>query len=188
LNTWKNQFMDKLLGEVLGGPGLGTTLGGLGQDGTGGGTKEKSITKGGTGGEGQAKGGGEGDQKKKGQSHPVVLLSSVNPDPFGNGEPFSLSSRHYPVYQRPIDVEHGVYWINTSRPLATAILERHGAESARWREYHFQRFVDIIVMEALHTMEKRGMELTFDLVENKINDVIKTVHDNALQSLSPFLL
>jgi hypothetical protein len=43
-------------------------------------------------------------------------------------------------------------------------------------------------MEALHTMEKRGMELTFDLVENKINDVIKSVHDSALQNLSPFLL
>jgi hypothetical protein len=81
-----------------------------------------------------------------------------------------------------------VYWINTSRPLATAILDRHGAESPRWREYHFQRFVDIIVMESLHSMEKKGMELTFDLVENKINDVIKTIHDNALQDLSPFLL
>ena len=127
LNTWKNQFMDKLLGEVLGGPGMGTTLGGVGQEGAGGGTKEKSITKGGTGGDGQGKGGGEGDQKKKGQSHPVVLLSSYNPDPFGNGDTLHLSSRHYPVYQRPIDLEHGVYWMNTSRPLATAILE------AAWR-------------------------------------------------------
>jgi hypothetical protein len=188
LNTWKNQFMDKLLGEVLGGSGIGATAGGTGQDGTGGGEKAKSATKGGTGGEGQAKGGGEGDQKKKGQRSPTVLLSSYNPDPFGNGEPLHLSPRHSPVYQRPIDVDNGVYWINTSRPLAQAIIERHGAESARWREYHFQRFVDIIVMEALHTMEKKGMELTFDLVENKINDVVKSVHDNALQNLSPFLL
>jgi hypothetical protein len=188
LNTWKNQFMDKLLGEVLGGAGIGAIVGGLGQDGTGGGARARSEAKGGRGGEGQAKGGGEGDQPKKGQHHPVVLLSSYNPDPFGSGETLHLSARHSPVYQRPVDVEHGVYWINTSRPLATAIIDRHGAESARWREYHFQRFVDIIVMEALHAMEKKGIELTFDLVENKINDVIKSVHDNALQSLSPFLL
>ena len=188
LNTWKNQFMDKLFGEVLGGVGVGGTVGGFGQDGTGGGSTAKSDTKGGTGGEGKTKGGGEGDQPRKGQLHPVVLLSSLNPDPFGNGDTLHLSARHSPVYQRPVDVEHGVYWINTSRPLATAILERHGAESARWREYHFQRFVDIIVMEALHAMEKKGMELTFDIVENKINDVIKSVHDNALQNLSPFLL
>jgi len=188
LNTWKNQFMDKLFGEVLGGLGIGGSTGGLGQDGTGGGTGGSSDSKGGSGGEGKAKGGGDGDQPKKGQLHPVVLLSSLNPDPFGNGETLHLSARHSPVYQRPVDVEHGVYWINTSRPLATAILERHGAESPRWREYHFQRFVDIIVMEALHTMEKKGMELTFDIVENKINDVIKSVHDNALQNLSPFLL
>lgn len=188
LNTWKNQFMDKMLGEVLGGAGLGDTSGGTGEFGSGGGLKDKSETKGGTGGSGERKGGGEGDQPKKGQRHPVVLLSSLNPDPFGDGASLDLSSRHSPVYQRPIDVEHGVYWINTSRPLATAILERHGAESARWREYHFQRFVDIIVMEALHTMEKKGVELTFDIVENKINDVIKSVHDNALEHLSPFLL
>jgi len=188
LNTWKNQFMDKLLAEVLGGPGTGPSVGGMGQDGTGGGSRPKSATKGGGGGEGETKGGGEGDQPKRGQNHPVVLLSSYNPDPFGQGDTLHLSARHSPVYQRPIDVDHGVYWINTSRPLATAIIDRHGAESARWREYHFQRFVDIIVMEALHTMEKKGTELTFDLVENKINDVIKTVHDNALQSLSPFLL
>jgi len=188
LNTWKNQFMDKVLGEVLGGLGVGSAVGGAGDDGTGGGVKPKSDSKGGSGGQGQGKGGGEGDQPKKGHQHPVVLLSSLNPDPFGNGESLHLSPRHSPVYQRPIDVEHGIYWINTSRPLATAILERHGAESPRWREYHFQRFVDIIVMEALHTMEKKGMELTFDIVENKINDVIKSVHDNALQNLSPFLL
>ena len=187
LNTWKNQFMEKLLGEVLGGMGVGLTAGGTGSDGTGGGSKA-STNKGGTGHEGQGKGGGEGDQPKKGQRHPIVLLSSRSPDPFGNGDPLNLSPRHSPVYQRPTDYEHGVYWINTSRPLATAILERHGAESARWREYHFQRFVDIIVMEALHTMERKGMELTFDLVENKINEVIKAVHDNALQNLSQFLL
>lgn len=188
LNTWKNQFMDKLLTEVLGGPGIGPNAGGLGPDGSGGGVRTTSATKGGSGGEGGTKGGGEGDQPKKGPHHPIVLLSGLNPDPFGNGETLNLSPRHSPVYQRPVDVDHGVYWINTSRPLATAILERHGAESARWREYHFQRFVDIIVMESLHAMEKRGSELTFDLVENKINEVIKSVHDSALQSLSPFLL
>jgi hypothetical protein len=43
-------------------------------------------------------------------------------------------------------------------------------------------------MEALHQMEKRGLELTFDLIENKINEVIKTVHDNALESIGQFLL
>lgn len=188
LNTWKNQFMDKLLGEVLGGPGIGDAVGGSGQEGTGGGRRATSLTNGARGGEGQAKGGGEGEQEKKGQRHPVVLLSGYSPDPFGNGETLNLSPRHSPVYQRPVDVDHSVHWINTSRPLATAILERHGAESPRWREYHFQRFVDIIVMEALHAMDRKGMELTFDLVENKINDVIKTVHDNALHSLSPFLL
>jgi hypothetical protein len=188
LNTWKNQFMDKLLTDVLGGQGTGSSAGGFEGDGSGGGTGGASGAKGGRGGEGGAKGGGEGDEPKKGARHPIVLLSSYNPDPFDDGDTLHLSARHNPVYQRPKDVDGAVYWINTSRPLATEILKRYGAESPRWREYHFQRFVDIIVMEALHMMEKRGMELNFDLVENKINEVIKTVHDNALQSLGQYIL
>jgi hypothetical protein len=188
LNTWKNQFMDKLLTEVLGGSGIGPASGGTGVDGSGGGTGKSSQTKGGIGGEGGAKGGGAGEQSKRGTRHPLVLLSSYNPDPLGITETVDLSPRHSPVYQRPQDVAAGIYWINTSRPLAAAIYKQHGAESPRWREYHFQRFVDIIVMEALHAMEKKGMKLTFDLVENKINEVIRTVHDNALEHLSQYLL
>ncbi len=188
LNSWKNQFIDKLLAEVLGGPNLGSTAGGPGTGGSGGGTRSTSKTKGGTGGEGTSKGGGAGDMPKKGSRHPIVLLSSHHPDPFDIGSLLHLTGRHNPVYQRPKDVAAGIYWINTSRPLATAILGRYGAESPRWREYHFQRFVDIIVMEALHAMEKNGTELTFDLVENKINEVIKAVHDNALHNLEQYLL
>jgi len=188
LNTWKNQFMDRLLTQVLGGPEPGSGSGGTGIDGSGGGTSPSSRTKGGTGGEGAAKGGGAGDQPKKGTRHPVVLLSSYSPDPLGITQTVDLSSRHNPVYQRPQDVGAGIYWINTSRPLAAAIYRQHGAESPRWREYHFQRFVDIIIMEALHAMEKKGMALTFDSVENKINEVIKAVHDNALEHLGQYLL
>lgn len=188
LNTWKNQFMDKMLTDVLGGQGTGSGAGGFGEDGSGGGTGRSSATKGGQGGEGGGKGGGDGDAPKKGARHPIVLLSSYNPDPLDDGDTLHLSARHNPVYQRPKDVDAAVYWINTSRPLATEILKRYGAESPRWREYHFQRFVDIIVMEGLHMMEKRGMELNFDLVENKINEVIKAVHDNALQTLGQYIL
>jgi hypothetical protein len=188
LNTWKNQFMDKILTEVLGGLQPGNSSGGRGEEGSGGPQGRHSDQNGGNHGEGSAKGGGGGSEPKQGPRHPIVLLSSYNPDPFGSGETLHLSPRHNPMYQRPVDVESGVYWINTSRPLATEILKRYGAESPRWREYHFQRFIDIIVMESLHRMEKRGLELTFDLVENKINDVIKMVHDNALEKIGHFLL
>ncbi len=188
LNTWKNQFMDQVLGDILGGSELGNSSGGQGDTGSGGPQGGESTNNGVNHGQGGAKGGGSGEDPKKGVRHPIVLLSSYNPDPFGNGDTLHLSPRHNPMYQRAIDVNSGVYWINTSRPLATEILKRYGAESARWREYHFQRFIDIIVMESLHRMEKKGVELTFDLVENKINDVIKMVHDNALEKIGHFLL
>lgn len=188
LNTWKNQFMDKLLTQVLGGPGAGLGSGGMGSDGSGGALGGSSNTKGGSGGEGAAKGGGAGDQPRKGTRHPIVLLSSYSPDPLDITPTVDLSPRQNPVYQRPQDVDAGIYWINTSRPLADAIYKQHGAESPRWREYHFQRFVDIIVTEALQAMEKKGMEFKFDSVQNKINEVVKAIHDNALEHLSQYLL
>jgi len=188
LNTWKNRFLEKLLSEMLGGPGLGSSAGGAGTEGSGGGTRARSETKGGSGEKGAAKGGGEGDQRKVGQRHPVVLLSGRDPDPLDDGQTLNLSERHPAVYQRAKDVEAGIYWINTSRPLPTAILDHHVAESSHWKLYHFQRFVDIIVLEALQAMEKRGMELTFDSVQSKINEVIKTLHDSALENLGHYLL
>jgi hypothetical protein len=188
LNTWKNQFMDKLLAQVLGGPGSGASAGGTGTEGSGGGADGTSETKGGSGREGATKGGGSGDQPKKGSRHPIVLLSSHSTDPLGIVSIVDLSPRQNPVYQRPQDVDAGIYWINTSRPLAAAIFKQHGAESPRWREYHFQRFVDIIVTEALQAMEKKGMEFKFDSVQNKINEVVKAIHDNALEHLGQYLL
>src|SRR6266480_1194902 len=59
-------------------------------------------------------------------------------------EPFHCDPRHPAVYQRTKDVQAGVYWINTSRPLAEKILTDYKADSTRWREYLFQRYVDII--------------------------------------------
>jgi hypothetical protein len=97
-----------------------------------------------------------GGKKNK---YPKVLLSGYDLDPLNIVPSGSviLSPRDPVVYQRHQDVKEGIYWINTSAPIAESILklEQGGAESARWRDYLFQRYVDIFVKEALYELQKK---------------------------------
>jgi hypothetical protein len=84
-------------------------------------------------------------------------------------------------------VTGGVYWINTSRPLAEKILHRESADSTRWREYVFQRYVDIILREAIYLLGKEEPTLTPDDISRKVDDVTTKIHDQAAQDLDGFL-
>ena len=95
-----------------------------------------------------------GSERKRKPRFPQVLISGQDNDPLDPlaTVPFECDPRHPAVYQRPKDFEAGVYWINTSRPLAGKILTEYSADSPRWREYLFQRYVDIIVKEAIYQL------------------------------------
>jgi hypothetical protein len=191
LNQWKNQFMPTLMAQLLGGPGEGSGFGGTGPSGGGGldgdGTVENS---GGGNGDGPgADDGGGGDEEKRGRRAPTVLLSSYDPDPLDlMAPPLELSPRQPAVYQRPRDVEEGIYWINTSRPLAQRIIDQFGPESTRWRDYMFQRYEEIILKESIHTLEQsEGGELTADRIQGHIDSLYTTLHDQAYADLESFL-
>ena len=187
LNQWKDKFMSKILAEVLAGegplPGIGR--GGLGGNGGHGGGK------GGGGGDGGGSGNsddGGGDTPKKTKRSPKVLLSGQDPDPFEPHEPISLTPRHPTVYQRPKDYIEGVYWINTSAPLANGILERYDQNHPRWRDYLFQRYVDIFVKEALTSLEKRDPdEFNAANVDVATSEVVQKIHQAAAEELGSFL-
>jgi len=95
----------------------------------------------------------------KNNKFPKVLLSGYDQDPLNAHTTGSiiLSPRDPVVYQRHQDVKEGIYWINTESPIAESILklEVGGAESTRWRDYLFQRYVDIFVKEALYELQKK---------------------------------
>ena len=102
--------------------------------------------------------------------------------------PLDLSPRQPAVYQRPRDFEEGIYWINTSRPLAQRILTEFGSHSTRWRDYMFQRYEEIILKESIHTLEQsEGGELTADRIQGHIDSLYTTLHDQAYEDLESFL-
>ncbi len=189
LNQWKDKFMSKILAEVLSGSGTGAGIGSGGSGGSGLGSGVGNSSSDGSGGattEGNNEGGG--DTPKKTKRSPKVLLSGQDPDPFEPFEPISLTARHPAVYQRPKDYEEGVYWINTSAPLAKSILERFDQNSPRWRDYIFQRYVDIFVKEALTTLEKSDPgEFNAANVEQTTSEIVQRIHQAAAEELSSFL-
>jgi len=193
LDKWKNKFMARLSTELFGGSAMGDMLGGAGAgdfgggDGVGGdGGKEKDDH-----GHGARAGsqGGSGDESRRASKFPSVRLSGYDRDPFDPDatSPYECDPRHPPVYQRPIDIDRGNYWINTSRALATKILDRHGAEHPRWREYLFQRYVDIILKQQVYSLQKHVGEFTAETVDNLIDNVTARVHDAAAEDLEQFL-
>ena len=201
LNQWKDRFMSKIISEVMTGSGPNAGRGsdggaGGGAGGAGGGGTpihnpggDGGGDGGGTGGTGDDEDKGGGNTPKKTKRAPKILLSDQDPDPFNpDGNSITLSPRQPAVYQRQQDVNEGVYWINTSAPLAKSILEHFNQEDSRWRDYLFQRYVDIFVREALNTFEKRDPdEFNAANVETKINEVITRIHEAAASELSSFL-
>jgi hypothetical protein len=187
LNKWKDQFMSKIFAEVFGGINKGSLTGGLGENGFGGGEKDKSKEKGGLGSRG-GKGGGEGDEKKRAPRYPKVLLSGQD-DPLNPGTSVTFSDRHYPVEQRQQDVAEGIYWINLEKPLAKKIVEKYGVDSPRWRTYLFERYVDIFMKEAIWRLAKlEGGTIRPETADTEIMKILSIVYDKAASDLEGFLL
>ncbi len=188
LNRWKNRFMDKIISEMKAGEGpvgiSGNELGGgIGRGGSGVTTissnpKSRSI------------GDSGGSITKKQSRFPKVLVSGKDIDPFDSKsiEPFNCDQRHPAVYQRKIDEENGIYWINTSKPLAEKIIEKFTDESSKWRDYLFQRYIDIIIKETLKQLGKTNPSFSIDDINLHLDKTISDILDLAYKDLMEFLL
>lgn len=192
LNQWKNKFMPKLMAQLFGGPGEGSGFGGVGEGEGGTDGDDDPVLDGDANDadderEGGSEGGG-GDERKTGPRSPTVLLSSFDADPLDPlGGPIQCSARHPAVYQRYEDLANGIYWINATRPLAQRILDDYGPQSTRWRDYMFQRYIEIILKESIHELERKQGVLSADLIDGHINELYMQVHDQAEEDLSRFL-
>lgn len=181
LNKWKNRFLQKLIKERMGGIG-NFGIDGIQEKGFNVSLNEKTKST-----KGDKKAGEEGGtEKKKGSSFPEVLISGIDKDP-DTGEMVECDARHNAIYQRPQDVKRGIYWINTSKKYPDQILRNFGSQSVRFREYLFQRYVDIIIKEYLIDLGKIEVNLTSDIVTNEIDKKISDILDNAVEDLERFL-
>jgi hypothetical protein len=130
------------------------------------------------------------ENQKSGRAFPRVLLSGHDKDPLNlapDGFVF-LGEREPVVYQRPQDVPQSIYWINTSSPMASKIYEKFSFNSIQWRNFLFERYVDIFVKESIHELARQDLvNFTADAVDQKIAEVIRKVHQSAKEDLDQFL-
>lgn len=177
--------MNQVWREMFAGQGPAGSSGG--DKGGGGGGKGDGKD---TGGESKGNEGQEGGSEKTLKPRfPQVLVSGQDHDPLDPLAtiPFTCDPRHPAVYQRTKDFAAGIYWINTSRPLAEKIIDEYTADSPRWREYLFQRYVEIIAREAIYQLGKTSATLSPDDVIRQLDDVTTRVHDQAAKDLTSFL-
>lgn len=209
LNQWKNRFMNKIIGEILIGQNSNISGESGGDSGDGNGSDKEPIINdsfdSGDGGNGvppvigpselsnkdnDDKGGsGEEENKAKNSHFPRVLLSGHDSDPLDPDNKIFLQPSQGLIYQRPQDVKEGIYWINTSSPLAGFIIKEYSAESVRWRDYLFQRYVDIFIKEALIRLEKKEPDrFNANTIDGEIfGKLVTRIHEVASKELNSFL-
>ena len=72
--------------------------------------------------------------------------------------------------------------------MASKIFERFTSDSVQWRNFLFERYVDIFVKEAVHELERKDFEnFNADAVDQKISEVVRRVHQSANDDLEQFL-
>ena len=160
--------------------GSGPTPGGGGRDSRG--DSGHGEGQGGAGDSG-TRGGGAGDDRRRAPRFPEIRVSGYEPD--DDGQVFRLNPRHPVVYQREQDVKANLWWINAQRPLAERIINGPGGtESLRWRDYLFNRFVEVI---QTYFLTERADLSDPDQLSEQMWKLIGDVHDSAADNLSGLL-
>lgn len=132
---------------------------------------------------------GRGAGDRRGRGYPRVLISEIDPDP-ETEEDVSFSRETPPVWQRPIDVERGTWWINSASPLARLYLDRQrgcGYSSREWRVYHLERFIEIMAKIRLDLDYRRGEEASYNDWMRRWDEIAAQMQEHAVSSLKDFI-
>ena len=130
-----------------------------------------------------------GSNQGKGHGYPIILLSSIDNDPDTN-QPVHLSRDYPPVYQRVEDVERNIWWINSSSPIATMLLNKekgYGSQSREWRMYNFERLVEILIQIALTYSAKEQPNSSIDDYLDQWGTKAAEIQAGAASSLLDFI-
>lgn len=132
---------------------------------------------------------GAGSNAGKGRGYPTILVSSFDNDPDTN-KPLDLSRNYPPVYQGPEDADRNIWWINSSSPIASMLLDKekgYGYQSREWRMYHLERYVEILIQIALTYSAKEQPNSSIDDYLNQWGTKAAELQAAAASSLLDFI-
>ncbi len=134
-------------------------------------------------------GGTKGDGDKAGGGFPRILVSGFQVDPDTN-EHVTFSPEDPPVWQRALDSQRNIWWINSSAPMAKMYLNKqadYGYESREWRMYHLERVIDIIVHIALDQEARHGEQIGASEWMTRRGGKVAEIQSLAVADLSAFI-
>ncbi len=127
--------------------------------------------------------GTHGEPDRQSSARPRILLSGVHKDPTTDMDVI-LEVSDPPVFQRPglHDSRTNTWWINLQSPLAKAMYT-HGPESIQWRNYHFQRFIDVYVRLEIYREYQDRQDLAADTIVYQYDDLMARIYRDAADEI-----
>ena len=92
-----------------------------------------------------------GGGTSQGRRLPRILISEIDTDP-ETGEGVKFSGEIPPVWQRPVDADRNIWWINSASPMARMYLDQakgYGYNSREWKAYYLERIIEVMVKIAV---------------------------------------
>lgn len=135
-------------------------------------------------------GSGGGGDHDRGRGFPKILLSEINTAP-GEDEPQQFGPEIPPIWQRPIDVDNNIWWINMASPFArlySAETGEFGLGSQAWRMYHVERVIDILVQIALSYGPDSSTSISGSEWITTASTQEAEIRSRAIDSLSDFII
>jgi hypothetical protein len=125
----------------------------------------------------------------RGRSYPRILISGIDKDPVTDEE-VPLTRDTPPVWQRPIDSDRNIWWINSEAPLANLYLNERkgfGHDSREWRVYLLERYVEIMAKIKLTMDYRQGEDVSMDYWVLRWDEISSQIQKEAVNDLQRFL-
>jgi len=130
-----------------------------------------------------------GGGTSRGRGFPRILISEINPDP-ETGESVEFKREDPPVWQRPLDVDRNIWWINSASPLARMYLDQargYGYNSREWRIYHLERIIEVMAKIAVVYAGYQGEETSAEGWIQRWDDMAAQMQAHATATLGDFI-
>ena len=132
---------------------------------------------------------GDGGDGRRGRGFPRILVSEIDPDP-ETRERVVFSREEPPVWQRVVDADRNIWWINSASPLARTYLDQtrgYGYHTREWRIYHLERLIEVMVKIGIEYATFQGEETSSGSWLGRWDEIASQMQAHAAATLRDFI-
>lgn len=118
------------------------------------------------------------DKKSKGQIK--ILISGHSQDPLNPGNVYELLPRQEILVQRPEDVDHGIWWLNSSKEY----VKKFKIKDDISLPFYFFIIKEVVVSQHIRRLEKDPDNFNVDFIEHLNFDFIDNIFERLINKYS----